>query len=507
MRKDLVHHGRRAPRGAQQRSGCITPPPPRAWRDEGRRASFRALARLLRRHATRGSIWTGDNAADHLRVSVPMTLAAGSAGLTWSGADVGRPLPDNPGRRADDAVVPARDLLPLLPRPRCTSTRNVANRGPSGGAHRAHSRRHPSQVPTHALPLHPLRGGEPGIPGRAPAVVQSSRTTPPRTRERTRSCSARRFSSTRCSTGAQRRCASPYPRGFGTISTRATSSAGPRRSIDTSPRTTVRRTCAADSSSCDATERDEASPRCAEIRSSSSSRRTNEARRAAGCTSTAQRRRLDSAQGFREAIDSIRTDERRIGVRCSRRSAVGGVRASGGTDGTRGAAPTGAPGAFAGHPDAHAAVEKIIVLGGKRLGLADAGTSATAGGRTLEMRPSAGSTRAGAAESSAAVPEADVVLASDWVVEIKDEAKMRESLARIARRFARASLGAPVCVELRFYFNNHRANMFMYWASDPSALGFASLLAALLSLGRLVVLVVAQLGGACRCGRTRGRTW
>ena len=35
------------------------------------------------------------------------------------------------------------------------------------------------------------------------------------------------------------------------------------------------------------------------------------------------------------------------------------------------------------------------------------------------MRPSAGSARAGAAESSAAVRKPDVVLASDWVVEIK----------------------------------------------------------------------------------------
>ena len=38
-----------------------------------------------------GPVWTGDNAADwdHLRVSIPMTLTLGVAGLTWSGADVG----------------------------------------------------------------------------------------------------------------------------------------------------------------------------------------------------------------------------------------------------------------------------------------------------------------------------------------------------------------------------------------------------------------------------------
>ena len=38
-----------------------------------------------------GPVWTGDNAADwhHLRKSIPMTLALGISGLTWSGADVG----------------------------------------------------------------------------------------------------------------------------------------------------------------------------------------------------------------------------------------------------------------------------------------------------------------------------------------------------------------------------------------------------------------------------------
>ena len=38
-----------------------------------------------------GPIWTGDNAAEwsHLRVSLPMLLSAGVAGITFSGADVG----------------------------------------------------------------------------------------------------------------------------------------------------------------------------------------------------------------------------------------------------------------------------------------------------------------------------------------------------------------------------------------------------------------------------------
>jgi alpha 1,3-glucosidase len=38
-----------------------------------------------------GPIWTGDNTADwdHLRVSIPMLLALGLAGLPFSGADVG----------------------------------------------------------------------------------------------------------------------------------------------------------------------------------------------------------------------------------------------------------------------------------------------------------------------------------------------------------------------------------------------------------------------------------
>lgn len=38
-----------------------------------------------------GAIWTGDNKAgwDHLKVSLPMILSIGVAGLTFAGADVG----------------------------------------------------------------------------------------------------------------------------------------------------------------------------------------------------------------------------------------------------------------------------------------------------------------------------------------------------------------------------------------------------------------------------------
>jgi alpha 1,3-glucosidase len=50
-----------------------------------------------------GAIWTGDNTAtwDHLKVSVPMLLSLGLAGLTFTGADAGGFF-GNPGRTCMD---------------------------------------------------------------------------------------------------------------------------------------------------------------------------------------------------------------------------------------------------------------------------------------------------------------------------------------------------------------------------------------------------------------------
>ena len=367
-----------------------------------------------------GPIWTGDNAADwdHLRVSVLMTLTLGLTGLTWSGADVGGFF-GNP-----DAELMTRwyQLGIYYPFFRGHAHLDTKRREPwtFGGAHRAHSRRHPSQVPTHALPLHPLRGGEPrGISGRAPAVVRVP-GRPLRVRARGRA---------HARPGDSRPPGAPPGRRDGArLLTRGALVRfrhGRRRQRARDVRSTRHRGRLSDVRARRIRHR---ATRQSATKRRRDARRSVRRRRRAGRTRRGARRgvprrrrepRRRDARRFREAIDSIRTDERRIGVRRSRRSPVGGVRASGrdGRDARRGAdgrarRVRGTPGrARRGGEDHRPRRETTRARRRRRFG--------DGGGRTLEMRPSAGSARAGAAESSAAVRKPDVVLASDWVVEIK----------------------------------------------------------------------------------------
>ena len=179
-------------------------------------------------------------------------------------------------------------------------------------------------------------------------------------------CSARRFSSTRCSTGAQRRCASPYPRGLWYDFDTGDVVSGPATfdrhvTADDCPDIRARRIRLRATRQARTKRRRDARR---SVRRRRRAGRTS-ARRAARCTSTTARastpRRAEISRGDRFDSNRRATD-RGTSFAAKRRRRRPRERR---TDGTRGAAPTGAPGAFAGHPDAHAAVEKIIVLGGK----------------------------------------------------------------------------------------------------------------------------------------------
>ena len=421
MRKDLVHHGGVEHREVHNAFGMYY----HAATAEGvaRRNGERpfVLSRAFFAGTQRvGPIWTGDNAADwdHLRVSVPMTLTLGLTGLTWSGADVGGFFgnPDaelmtrwyqlgiyypffrghahldtkrrepwtfggsTPRAFATPSVAGTNSCPTSTPSSRRRTARDPRSRARCGTSSRT-TLRVRARGRAHARPGDSRPPGAP--PGRRDGARLLTRGAVVRFRHRRRRRRARDVRSTR----HRGRLSDVRAR---RIRHRATRQSATKRRRDA--RRSVRRR-----------------------------RRAGRTRRGARRGVPRRRRepRRRDAQRFREAIDSIRTDERRIGVRCSRRSAVGGVRASGrdGRDARRGA--DGRARRVRGTPGRARRGGKDHRPRRERLGLADAGASATAGGRTLEMRPSAGSTRAGAAESSAAVRKPDVVLASDWVVEIK----------------------------------------------------------------------------------------
>lgn len=422
MRKDLVHHGGVEHREVHNAFGMYY----HAATAEGvaRRNGERpfVLSRAFFAGTQRvGPIWTGDNAADwdHLRVSVPMTLTLGLTGLTWSGADVGGFF-GNP-----DAELMTRwyQLGIYYPFFRGHAHLDTKRREPwtFGGEHTARIRdaiRRRYQLMPYLYTLFEAANRE-GSPVARPLWYEFPDDPSAYAREDALMLGPAILVHPVLHPGAE--------------TVRVSLPAGLWYDFDTGdvvggPATFDRHVTADD---CPTyvrggfviVRRDRARRSVAAMRGDPfvvvvAPDERGEARGEVYLDDGAS---LDAATRRDFVRRSIRFEPTSDGsgyvVRGEAPSAASAR--AGGTDGTRGAAPTGAPGAFAGHPDTHAAVEKIIVLGGKRLGLADAGASATAGGRTLKMRPSAGSTRAGAAESSAAVRKPDVVLASDWVVEIK----------------------------------------------------------------------------------------
>ena len=314
-----------------------------------------------------------------------MTLTLGLTGLTWSGADVGGFF-GNPDAELMTRWYQLGIYYPFFRGPHAHLDTKRREPWTFGGEHTARIRdaiRRRYQLMPYLYTLFEAANRE-GSPVARPLWYEFP-DDPSARAARTRSCSARRFSSTRCSTGAQRRAsASPYPRrGFGTISTRVTSFVGPATfdrhvTADDCPTyvrggfIVVRRDRA----------RRSRRRRC---------RRSVRRRRRAGRTRRGARRgvprrrrepRRRDARRFREAIDSHSNRRATDRVRRSRRFTFddGVLRERAGRTGREARRRQGAPGAFAGHPDAHAAVEKIIVLGGKRLGLADAGVFEIDGG-------------------------------------------------------------------------------------------------------------------------------
>mmetsp|Transcript_2715 Transcript_2715/g.8726 ORF Transcript_2715/g.8726 Transcript_2715/m.8726 type:complete len:314 (+) Transcript_2715:725-1666(+) len=145
-------------------------------KEKRRRTAVRAVARLLRGDATRRA----DMDRRQRRGLEPL------AGVAAHGAHPGRDRSRllrrrrrrflrQPRRGAHDAVVPDRDLLPVLPRARASgheTSRAVAVRG---AVHRADSRGDSPAVPAHAVSVHVVRRGAPRWRSRdATAVVRVS---------------------------------------------------------------------------------------------------------------------------------------------------------------------------------------------------------------------------------------------------------------------------------------------------------------------------------------------
>lgn len=422
MRKDLVHHGGVEHREVHNAFGMYY----HAATAEGvaRRNGERpfVLSRAFFAGTQRvGPIWTGDNAADwdHLRVSVPMTLTLGLTGLTWSGADVGGFF-GNP-----DAELMTRwyQLGIYYPFFRGHAHLDTKRREPwtFGGEHTARIRdaiRRRYQLMPYLYTLFEAANRE-GSPVARPLWYEFPDDPSTYAREDALMLGPAVLVHPVLHRGAETvRVELPaglwYDFDTGDVVVGPASFDRPVGPDDCPTyvrgghvivrRDRARRSVAAM----------RGDPFVVVVAPDERGEATGEVYLDDGAS-------VDVAARGDFLRRSIRFEPTRDGsgyaVRCEAPSAASAR--AGGTDGTRGAAPKGSPGALEGHPDAVARVEKIIVLGGGRLGLADAGAFATAEGRTLEMVPSAGSTRAGAAESSAAVRKPDVVLARDWVVEIK----------------------------------------------------------------------------------------